>query len=188
MVDKTTKNARIYGFPGIFDPRFRLFPGNFHQNLEFSRNFGVTRHEIPGNFGRKTPVKCRNIRVSRLFRGKIHNFPGNFGRPVAESRKRSSYPRRAPSRIYGFPGPPRRTFWTLKKTPKNLFALNGLYMCKKRPIFCRNFAKNCDKILQKIHENVDLKKCSYQVVKTEMCRLFFENIFYLFFFRPKICT
>ena len=92
LVDKTPKNARIYGFPGILDPKFRFFPGNFYENLEFSRNFGVTRHEIPGNFGRKNPGKCRNIRVSRLFGGKIHDFPGNFGRPVEISRKSGLIP------------------------------------------------------------------------------------------------
>ena len=110
LVDKTPKNARIYGFPGMLELKGRFFPGNFHQKLEFSRHFGATRHEIPGNFGRHDPRKCRNIWISRLFGGKNHNFPGNFGRRVARSRKMSSYPRRAPSRIYGFPGPPRRTF------------------------------------------------------------------------------
>ena len=115
-------------------------------------------------------------------------FPGILVDPSMRLEKMSLHPRRAPSRIYGFPGPPRRPFWTLKRTPKNLFALNGLYGGKKSSNFGRNFAKNGDKILQKIHENVDLKKCSYQVVKTETRRLFFENIFYLFFFRPKICT
>ena len=92
LVDKTPENAEIYGFPGILELKSRFFPGNFCQNLEFSRNFGVTRHEIPGNFGRQTPRKCRNIRVSRVLRGKIHNFPGNFGRPVEISRKSDLIP------------------------------------------------------------------------------------------------
>ena len=87
LVDKKSKNARIYGFPRILDPKPRFFPGNFHENSKFSRHFGVTRHEIPGNFGRKNPVKCRNIRVLRILGGKNYYFPGNFGRPVARSRK-----------------------------------------------------------------------------------------------------
>ena len=87
LVVRTPENARIYGFPGILELKFRFFPGNFYENLEFSRNFRVTRHEIPGNFGRKNPGKCRNIRVSRLFGGKIWSFPGNFRRPVEISRK-----------------------------------------------------------------------------------------------------
>ena len=87
LVDKTPENAGIYGFPGILELKYRFFPGNFHENSKFSRHFGATRHEIPGNFGRKNPGKCRNIRVLRLFGGKIQVFPGNFGRPVARSRK-----------------------------------------------------------------------------------------------------
>ena len=87
-----SKNARIYGFPGMLELKDRFFPGNFHENSKFSRHFGVTRHEIPGNFGRKNPVKCRNIRVSRLFGGKNHYFPGNFGRRVATSRKSDLIP------------------------------------------------------------------------------------------------
>ena len=87
LVDKTTKNAGIYVFPGILEPKSRFFPGNFYENLEFSRHFGVTCHEIPGNFGRKNPAKCRNIRVSRVLGGKNHYFPGNFGRLIARSRK-----------------------------------------------------------------------------------------------------
>ena len=31
-VDKTPKNARIYGFPEILETPFRIFPGNFHEN------------------------------------------------------------------------------------------------------------------------------------------------------------
>ena len=53
LVDKPPENAGIYGFPGILELKSRFFPGNFHQNLEFSRHFGATRHEIPGNFGRQ---------------------------------------------------------------------------------------------------------------------------------------
>ena len=92
LVDRTSENAGIYGFPRILELKFRFFPGNFHQNLEFSRNFGATRHEIPGNFDLPSPRKCRNIRVSRLFGGKIHYFPGNFGRPVEISWKSSVIP------------------------------------------------------------------------------------------------
>ena len=87
LVDHTPENARIYGFPRILERKSRVFPGNFYENLKFSRHFGAARHEISGNFGRKTPAKCRNIRISRFFGGKNHYFPGNFGRPVARSRK-----------------------------------------------------------------------------------------------------
>ena len=156
--------------------------GNFHDIL------GSPVTKFPGILVEKPP---RNAEIYgfHVFLGvKITIFPGILVDRSPGLEKMSLYPRRAPSRIYGFPGPPRRQFWAPKKTPKNLFALNGLYRGKKCPIFGRNFAKNRDKILQKIHENVDLKKCSYQVVKTETCRLFFENIFYLFFFWPKICT
>ena len=31
--DKTPKNARIYGFPGILEAKFRIFPGNFYENF-----------------------------------------------------------------------------------------------------------------------------------------------------------
>ena len=72
--------------------KIQIFPGNFRQNLEFSRNFGVICHEIPGNVGRQRPGKCRNIRVSPFFGGKNHNFPGNFGRPVEISRKSGLIP------------------------------------------------------------------------------------------------
>ena len=175
------------------------FPKYSSWNLDFSREiFTKIRnfHDIlrspvtkfPGILVDKTSENAEIYGFHVFLRVKFEVLPGIFVDPSTGLEKRSLYPRRAPSRIYGFPGPPRRTFWTLKRTPKNLFALNGLYGGKKWPIFGRNFAKNGDKILQKIHKNVDLKKCSYQVVKTEMCRLFFENIFYLFFFRPKICT
>ena len=87
LVDKTTKNAGIYEFPGILEPKSRFSPGNFYENLEFSRNFGATRHKIPGNFGHHSPRKCKNIRVSPVFGGKNHHFPGNFRRPVEISRK-----------------------------------------------------------------------------------------------------
>ena len=169
------------------------------QNSDFSREIFVkiwNFHEISGSPVTKFPgilvdnaPENAEIYGFHAFLGvKFGVFPGILVDLSTHLEKVALYPRRAPSRIYGFPGPPRRPFWTLKKTPKNLFALNGLYGGKKWPIFGRNFAKNGDKILQKIHENVDLKKCSYQVVKTETRRLFFENIFYLFFFRPKICT
>jgi len=92
LVVRTPKNVRIYGFPGILELKSRFFPGNFYENLEFSRHFGVTRHEIPGNFGRWNPGKCRNIWVSGLFGGKIRSFPGNFGRPVDTSRKSDLIP------------------------------------------------------------------------------------------------
>ena len=144
--------------------------------------------KFPGILVEKTLENAEIYGFHAFLGVKFGFFPGIFVDPSRFREKVALYPRRAPSRIYGFLGPPRRTFWTLKRTPKNLFALNGLYRGKKCPNFGRNFAKNGDKILQKIHENVDLKKCSYQVVKTETCWLFFENIFYLFFFRPKICT
>ena len=53
LVDKTPENAGIYGFPGILELKVRFFPGNFYENSKFSRHFGATRHEIPGNFGRQ---------------------------------------------------------------------------------------------------------------------------------------
>ena len=178
---------------------YTCFPEFSSWNLDFSReiftkiwNFhdilGSPVTKFPGILVEKAPENAE-IYGFLLFLGvKFGVFPGILVDPSRFLEKVTLYPRREPSRIYGFPGPPRRPFWTLKRTPKNLFALNGLYGGKKRPNFGRNFAKNGDKILQKIHENVDLKKCSYQVVKTETRRLFFENIFYLFFFRPKICT
>ena len=96
LVKKTPKNARIYGFPRILAPKSRFFPGNFYENLKFSRHFGATCHEIPGNFGRKNPAKCRNIRVSRVSGGKNHYFPGNFRRSVEISRKNVVIPQACP--------------------------------------------------------------------------------------------
>ena len=60
LVDKITKNTRIYGFPWILEPPFRFFPGNFYEipkspiflNFRKPRNFGerVTSTERPQIF------------------------------------------------------------------------------------------------------------------------------------------
>ena len=118
LVDKTPENARIYGFPGMLELKFRFFPGNFYENLKFSRHFGATRHEIPGNFGRKTPAKCRNIRVSRVFGGKNHNFPGNFRRRVATSRKKVVVPQACTFKNIRVSRSPQASILTPKKDPQ----------------------------------------------------------------------
>ena len=60
LVDKITKNSRIYGFPRILEISFRFFPGNFHEipkspiflNFRKPRNFGerVTSTKKAPNF------------------------------------------------------------------------------------------------------------------------------------------
>ena len=114
----TPQNTRIYGFLGILELKSRFFPGNFHENSKFSRHFGVTRHEIPGNFGRKNPGKCRNIRVSRVFGGKNHNFPGNFGRPVEISWKSGRTPQACTFKNIRVSRSPQAHILTPKKDPQ----------------------------------------------------------------------
>ena len=176
------------GFPEFSTQKSDFSREIFTKIWNFHEISGSPVTKFPGILVEKAPENTEIYGFPGFLGVKFRFFPGILVDLSRFLEKVALYPRREPSRIYGFPGPPRRPFWTLKRTPKNLFALNGLYRGKKWPIFGRNFAKNGDKILQKIHENVDLKKCSYQVVKTETRRLFFENIFYLFFFRPKICT
>ena len=129
-----------------FRPKIQTFPGKFSPKFGiFTTFWGRPVTKFPGILVEKNP---RNAEIYgfQVFLGvKIEVFPGILVDQSPGLEKMSLYPRRAPSRIYGFPGPPRRTFWTLKKTPKNLFALNGLYGGKKRPIFGRNFAKNSRK-------------------------------------------
>ena len=60
LIDKITKNARIYGFPWVLETQFRIFPGNFHEipkspiflNFRKPRNFGerVTSTKKAPNF------------------------------------------------------------------------------------------------------------------------------------------
>ena len=119
-VPTSPQNARIYGFPGILEPKFRFSPGNFCQNFEFSRNSEIDIFTNSREFWSTKPRKMQEYTgfpefsswisdFSREIFTKILNFHDILGWPVTKFPGILVEKTQENARIYGFHG-----FWGVK--------------------------------------------------------------------------
>ena len=181
LVVRTLETARIYGFLGMRAPKFRFFPGNFYENLKFSRHFGSPGTKFPGILVDKTPRNAEIYGFHAFLGVKFGFFPGILVDGSRHLEKCHYTPGVHLQEYTGFPVPPGVHFGPQKRPLKIYLHLTAYMGVKSHQFLVEILQKMVTKFCKKFTKMLTQKNAVIKLLKQKHVD-FFSKIFFIYFF------